>query len=237
LAVILGVVCFASLVQLASGFGFALLCVPLLTLVVDAHLAVLIALLLGVAGTGYQALSGRRDFDRGVVARLLVAAFLGMPVGLYVYSRTSPQGLKIAVGALILASALLLLRGFSIRDSSRAVDLGVGLLTGFLTTSIGTSGPPVVAVLQARSVTAVVFRATASVVFCVIDVVAVAGFAARGDVTWPLVLLALCTLPGMLLGAWIGILVRPLLTPDTFRWLVVALLAGSGLTAIVTALS
>jgi uncharacterized membrane protein YfcA len=95
----------------------------------------------------------------------------------------------------------------------------------------------VVAVLQARAVPAAVFRATASVVFCVIDVVAVAGFLVRGDITGQLVLVSLCTLPGLALGAWIGIRLRPLLDPQVFRVVVLGLLALSGITAIVTAVT
>lgn len=229
------VIALASVVQLASGFGFALLCVPLLALVIDPHTAVLMALLLGMLGTAYQAVTGRGDFDTGVVVRLLSAAMVGMPLGLLVFSFSSPQDLKIIIGAMILATTALLCRGFTIRERSPSVDLCVGLLTGLLTTSTGTSGPPVVAVLQARGVTADVFRATASVVFTVVDVVAIVGFTVQGRVTWPLLALAICTLPGMGLGAWIGVKVRPLLSPRTFRVLVLVLLALSGLIALTTA--
>jgi uncharacterized membrane protein YfcA len=236
LAVVVAVVAVAAVVQLASGFGFALLCVPLLALVLDPHVAVVVAILLGLFGAVYQAVAGRGHVERGVVLRLLGASLVGMPLGLYVYAHSSAELLKVGIGAMILVATALLACGFRLREASSPVDLAVGLLTGFLNTSTGTGGPPVVAVLQARAVSADVFRSTASLVFVVVDLAAVAGFALRGDVTWPLALLTLCTLPGMALGSWVGVRVRPLLSAETFRVLVLVLLGLSGLTAIGTAL-
>jgi uncharacterized membrane protein YfcA len=236
LALVVGVVAFAAVIQLAAGFGFALVCVPLLALVVDPHVAVVVALVLGVVGALYQAVEGRAVVDRGVVARLTTAGFVGLPIGGWVYSRSSPEVLKVVIGVVILVAVALLARGLSLSRWSASVDLVGGLLTGFLTTCTGTSGPPIVTILHARDVSPEVFRATASSVFCVLDAVSVAGFAATGHLPWSLFLVTLCTLPGMGVGAWIGVRVRHLLSPKAFRLGVLSLLAWSGMAAILTAL-
>ncbi|MGI8887501.1 MAG: sulfite exporter TauE/SafE family protein [Nocardioidaceae bacterium] len=236
LALIAGVVVFAAAVQLATGFGFALVCVPLLVLVIDPHIAVLIVLQVGMIGALFQAVEGRHHVNRGVVARLIAAAFVGLPAGGWVYSRSSPEVLKILIGVSILATVALLARGLSFKRSSPPVDIIAGLLTGFLTTCTGASGPPVVAILHARKVAPEVFRATASTVFCVLDAVSIAAFAATGHISWSLTLATLCTLPGMGVGAWVGMKVRPMLNPKVFRIVVLLLLTWSGIAAILTAL-
>jgi uncharacterized protein len=236
LVLVVGLVAFAAVVQLAAGFGFALVCVPLLALVVDPHVAVLVALQVGVAGALFQAVEGRRHLDGGVVTRLTVAGLVGLPVGGWVYARSSPEVLKIVIGVVILAAVVLLARGFTLARSSRPVDLVGGLLTGFLTTCTGTSGPPIVTILQARDVSPEVFRATTSTVFCVLDALSVVGFAATGHLRWPLFLVTLCTLPGLAVGAWLGVRARQLLSPQAFRVAVLLLLTWSGLAAILTAL-
>ena len=236
LIVIAVVVAFAAMVQIATGFGFALVCVPLLALVVDPHIAVLIALQVGMLGALYQTVEGRRQVDPGVVTRLIIAGFVGLPVGVWVYARSSPQVLKLLIGLVILAAVALLARGLRFKHSSPRVDILAGLLTGFLTTCTGTSGPPIVTVLHGRSVTPEVFRATASTIFFVLDAVSIVAFAATGHLHWSLVLATLGTLPGMGAGMWIGIRARSLLNPTAFRAAVLLLLTWTGVAAIVTAL-
>jgi uncharacterized membrane protein YfcA len=235
LLLVVGVIGVSAVVQVVTGFGFALVCVPLLALVVDAHTAVVLALLLGVLVALQQAAAGRGHLDRGVVTRLLGGAAAGLPLGLYAFTHTSARTLTVGIGAMILLTTVLLTRGFTLRRRSPSLDLGLGVLTGFLTTSTGTPGPPLVAVLQARGVTPEVFRATTSLVFATMDLLAVVSFALHGDLTGPLLVVALTTLPGMALGAWIGTQVRPLLSAGTFRVVVLVLLAVAGVSAIATA--
>ncbi len=235
LALVAVVVAFAAAVQLATGFGFALVCVPLLIVFVDPHLAVLIALQIGLVGALYQAVEGRREIDRGVVGRITVAAFVGLPVGGWVYARSSPEVLKVLIGVIIVTAVVFLARGLSFRRSSPIVDLTAGLLTGFLTTSTGTSGPPIVTVLHARNVSPRVFRATTSTIFSVLDGVAILGYVVTGRFPFWLFLATLATLPGLAVGAWVGIAARRRLSPDAFRVAVLILLAATGLAAIVTA--
>ena len=58
------VVAVAATVQLSAGFGFGLAAVPLLSIVLDPHDAVVVALGLATLTNRYQALTGRHDADR-----------------------------------------------------------------------------------------------------------------------------------------------------------------------------
>ena len=93
-AAILG---FAAAVQMASGFGFALVATPLLAVAVGAHDAVLLTLLSAVVFNAWQAYEGRRHRDTDVVLRLLAGAVVGMPAGYVVYRVTDHRELTAAI--------------------------------------------------------------------------------------------------------------------------------------------
>ncbi len=191
----------AAIVQYAAGFGFALVSVPLLALVMDAHDAVLVALLVGTLGNLTQAIEGRRVVDHAVVARILAASLAGMPLGWLVFTRTDARGLQIAIGVAVLITVVALTRGASLHRANTRVDLVVGGLAGFLTTCTGTNGPPIVALLQARREPAEVFRATTTTTFLGLDVIAMGLYAVTGHLTLDHVVRTAATLPALLVGA------------------------------------
>lgn len=232
---ILTVFGFAGIVQFATGFGFALVSVPLLTVVTEPHEAVLLALLMGTIGNLGQAVEGRRHTDRPFVVRIMLAAVLGLPLGWLVFTRSDGAVLQVIIGAITLVAVAVLAAGFRLHRASTRLDLGTGLLVGILTTCTGTNGPPLVSVLHARHVSPPVFRATAATVFLLLDIVAVGLYAVTGHLGLDLIVTTALGIPGLLVGAWLGIRARRLLSPATFRVLVLALLTATAVTAIVTA--
>lgn len=232
----LAIVGFAAVVQYATGFGFALISVPLLALVVDAHTAVLVALLLGSLGNLTQAIEGRHVVDRGVVGRLVATALIGMPVGWLVFTRADARVLQLTIGLVVLLAVVALARGFTLRGTSARVDVGVGALAGFLTTCTGTNGPPIVALLHARREPPPVFRATTTTTFLAVDLIAITAYAVTGHLTLSHVITTAATIPALVVGAVTGVRARRLLSPNTFRVIVLVLLTATAVTSIVTSL-
>lgn len=230
------ILAFAAAVQMASGFGFALVATPLLAVTVGAHEAVLLALLSALAFNGWQTWEGRADRDTGVVVRLLVGAVAGLPVGYVVYRVTDTRQLTATIGVLVVVSAAALAVRRAQSGGSVAADLAAGVLVGALTTSTGTNGPPAVVLLQTRRLSPEAFRATLTTVFLVADVAAVAVFTASGDLDLDTAGVALACAPALLAGALAGRWCRSLLSPEAFRVGVLVLLAGTGASAVVTAL-
>ena len=228
---------FAAAVQMASGFGFALVSVPLLALVVGPHDAVLLALLMGTVFNGWQAVEGRGVVHGGVVGRFLVGAVVGMPAGYLLFRALGKDSLTVVVGALVLAAAALLWRGWSMPAVGRGTDVVAGVCTGVLTTSTGTNGPPIVTVLQARGLDADAFRATTTTVFLVLDLLAVCLFAGAGELGGGEVATALVALPVVVLGGFLGYRARRLLSPAGFRRVVLLLLTATGAAAVVAGLT
>lgn len=236
LALTAAVLAFAAAVQMTSGFGFALVAVPLLALVVGPHEAILLALLSSVLFNTWQALEGRGHRDAGVVGRVLGGSLLGLPLGYLVFHLTGPGPLTVLVGVLVLAAVLVLALGVRLPSVSASTDLATGVLTGVLTTSTGTNGPPIVTLLQARRLPPHEFRATVTFVFLVLNVAAIAVFSVTGSLTRDVLTTALWSVPALVLGGWAGFRVRTVLPPAAFRRFVLVLLTVAGVTAVVTGL-
>lgn len=228
---------FAAAVQMASGFGFALMAVPMLAVVVGPHDAVLLAVLAGAAFCAYQSFEGRGHRDGWVVARILVGAAAGLPVGYVVFRHLDPDLLTLLIGVLVLAATVALVRGVTLSSRSPAADLVAGLCSGVLTTSTATNGPPVVTLLSGRRLPPDEFRATLTAVFLVVDLAAIAVFAYGGELDRSILEVAYWCLPGLLAGGYAGWKARTLLSPERFHTLVLGLLVLAGSTAVFAALT
>lgn len=229
------IILFAAAVQQAAGFGFALVATPLLTFVVDAHAAVVLAMCFGFAGNVYQAVGGRRQVDKVFLGRVLAGALVGLPGGWWVYSHVGHRTLQVTIAVSVVVAVLVLARGVTLSRASRRLDVAAGVLTGALTTCTGTNGPPLVTVMTARRIPPEVFRATAAAAFLLLDVVALGAFAASGHLNLTTGRLLGEAVPGMLVGTVIGVRCRRLLNPVLFRRAVLALLAVTACAAVLNA--
>lgn len=231
------VIAASGVVQLAAGFGFALASVPLLSIVITPHDAVIVVLALATFTNAFQAYRGRAVADRPVVGRMLTGALLGLPLGLLVYRWADDRALGVLVGGAVLVAVAVTIRGVDLRHVGRGLDLAGGVVSGALTTSVGTNGPPLVFVLQARRFEPSRFRATITTVFVILDVLSVAVFAATGEIDGDIVVAVAASLPGLVAGAAVGLWLRRFLDPRRFARLVLVMLVVAAVSSIATALT
>lgn len=232
---IAGCISFASFAQSLSGFGFSLLAVPLMTLVVSPRDAVVVATVIGALSTTSQAYIDRAFVDAAIAKRLTLASFIGMPFGLTAFVLVSETGLRVVLGVVVLVSAVMLLRGFQLHDEKHRLDWVLGVVSGFLSTSTSTNGPPLVFVMQARRIDPAVFRATINTVFSLVNIVAVVMFAVAGKVNTQNLGGVLVAIPALFLALRIGYYFRKRITPEHFRSLVIFLMFLSAGSVIVSA--
>lgn len=232
---IAGCISFASFAQSLSGFGFSLLAVPLMTLVVSPRDAVVVATVIGALSTTSQAFIDRAFVDAAIAKRLTLASFIGMPFGLTAFVLVSETGLRVVLGVVVLMSAVMLLRGFQLHDEKHRLDWVLGVVSGFLSTSTSTNGPPLVFVMQARRIDPAVFRATINTVFSLVNIVAVVMFAVAGKVNAQNLGGVLVAIPALFLALRIGYYFRKRITPEHFRSLVIFLMFLSAGSVIVSA--
>lgn len=236
--VVVGVaVLVASFAQIIAGFGFALLCMPIMTLAIDVRDAVVVSTLVGMVSISWQAWVLRADADTKVANRLCIGAVAGMPLGIVALRLMSDQSLRFVLGCAVIVATIMLVRRVNLAHAGPRLDLTAGFLSGMLNTSLSTNGPPLVFTLQARQFDADRFRGTLVRVFAVSNVFTLAMFAATDVLTASGARAAAVALPAWAAGTALGWPVRSRLSGEPFRRLVIALLFVVGLAAIWFALA
>lgn len=232
---IIAVVAVAAFAQSLAGFGFGLLAVPMMTLLVDAHDAVIVATMIGTVSTAVQAVLDRQNCEWPTARRLSIAAYLGMPVGLFAFVIVSESAMRLILGVVVLLATLVLARGFTFTGRSRLIEWLMGITSGVLSTSTSTNGPPLVFLLQARQMEATSFRATINTVFALSNIGAIALFAASGNVEVNGMVAAAASLPILFLALRAGYALRPRVDGSVFRKLVLVMLVLSGVSVLSSA--
>lgn len=227
----------ASTLQAVAGFGFALLAVPAMASVVEPRVAVVVCTALGVITSGIQAVVERRHTDTAMARRLLGAAFVGMPAGLLVFLTVSDTVLRVLLAIGVVTAVVVLARGVDLRHVGPLFDRAMGFVSGVLSTSLATNGPPLVFGLQARHLPAERFRATLATVFVVSGVVSLAAFAVSGRVNSTAVAGCAVGLPAIAGGVVAGRRLQRRLDPTRFRSLVLTLMTVAALSALGSAIA
>ena len=225
----------AAFVQVIAGFGFALLCMPIMVIAVPVEQAVVVSTLISVLTTTWQAVHLREHAQIPLLKRLVPASFVGMPLGLVILNVVSDFALTLALGISVLVAVVLLARNLNLTHVGRGMDLGLGFVSGVLNTSLSTNGPPLVFDLQARRLPAEQFRATISATFALGNIGGLALFVADGKITRTGVNAALVALPAWALGQGLGWPIRKHFDGERFRVMVLVLLCAAGVSTILFA--
>ncbi len=230
---IAAVVAVSSFAQTLSGFGFALLSVPLMSLFVAPHDAVIISTAVAMVSTSVQAVIDRRHAQWDTAKRLILASFVGMPFGLLIFIFVSESVMRAVLGVVVIGAVIVLFRGFSLQENNRLLDWVFGVLSGVLATSLSTNGPPLVFLMQARKFSPDEFRATINSVFAIVGIASFALFVGAGKVESSAIVGVLIGIPVLGIGVSSGYFIRRHLHGDRFRRLVLVLLLASGCSALV----
>lgn len=233
-----GVVVFAlaAAAQAVTGFGSALVAVPLLAVVVDPVAAVVSITVVSVVMTLGVVVRERPHVEGWAVRRFAVTGLLGLPVGLLALRLLPASRLTFLMAAVLLVLVGLLAVGVRV-PSGVVAQRVAGVTSGALLTSTGMNGPPLVVMFQAMGMPPRRFRATLQGVFCIQDALAVIGFAVVGSVSRTALLLVVGGMVGMPLGWLLGDRAFHALSPVVFRRVVLSLLALTALVAGAKALA
>jgi len=228
------IVLFAALVQSISGFGFALMAVPLMVIVIDLQVAVVVSALVGTLSTSWQGWQLRDQRDRVLTRRFIVSSCLGAPMGLAAFVWVPQNVLKVVLGIAVLFGVAVLSRGLDLRSTHHSFDWFMGVLSGVLLMATSTNGPPLVFTLHARRIDPATFRATLNSIFAVTGALSIVLFAVSGKVSSEVLKVSAITIPVTVFGVFTGMLLRRFIAPERFRVLVLLLLALSGISSILS---
>lgn len=198
----------ATAAQAATGFGFNLVFVPLLSLVYDPKATVVLALCLGIAGKFPLLVHVRRHVQPRAIAAIVLASFVGSLLGTRLILYADPAVLRLFIGAVVIAGCLPLLtnRRWQFKRE-RLANVLIGLACGVLASSTSMSGPPIILFGVNQAWPKDSFRANLVAFFVVSDSFALATLAASGLLNQQTGLNTLFGLPaigvGLLAGNWL----------------------------------
>lgn len=225
----------AAAAQAVTGFGLAMVAVPLLAVVVDPISAVVAATLVSTLLTFVAASREAVHVDRNTARTLSWTGLVGMPVGLLALTVLEPDQLILLVAAVLLALTGALSLKLRVPFTKPALWTA-GVVSGALLTSTGMNGPPLVVALDGARMPPRRFRATLQFVFCLQDVFAVLAFVLIGKMSTLALTLAIGGLAGVPVGWWIGNRAFHAIPEQTFRQVVLAGLVCTALIAVVQTL-
>lgn len=232
------IVLIAACAQMVSGFGFALLAVPLMGLAIDLKTAVVISTICGTASNTYQAVVDGRHRDARLVRVLVISSLVGMPFGYALLDRVDVDVLQVVIGVVVLAALAVVVRKPSTRyENARLADVVAGFASGVLATATSTNGPPLVLLLRSKGLSPDQFRATINTVFSVVAFLTMAVFLASGRFTAEVVTGAAVAVPGLAAGVYLGARLRERVPIDVFWKIVATLLVVTATSSIISGLA
>ena len=225
----------AGLVQGLLGFGFALVAVPVLALVMVPREAVPVALVLGTFINLFLYLEVRGRVQAGRLLPLVLAGIAGIPVGTYLLVSLNTGILRIAIGCLVALSALAFLAGLERPIKRERIGLAAsGFTSGILNGVASMSGPPVVLFLANQGMPKDAFRASLIAYFLVLNLATVPVYIVARLVSVDVLAYAGVLLPLMAAGALAGSRLARRVPEKAFRRAVLVAVAAAGVVAVVS---
>ena len=216
-----------------SGFGAALIFVPLAAATISPILAAPLLLVIdGIAALGLVPDAWRRA-NRREVGTMLLGALVGVPLGVFVLTRLDATALRWGVSAAVLVCVVLLASGW--RYSGKPVaplTVAVGGVAGFMAGVAQVGGPPIVAYWLGATLTANIVRANIVLYFALSTVISAVSYTVGGLLTLDVFGLALVVGPVYGAALFVGAHMFHLASEATFRKICYALIAAAGLISL-----
>jgi uncharacterized membrane protein YfcA len=223
----------AGLARGFSGFGAALIFVPLASSVIGPKLAV--PLLLVVDGVMTLGLipGAWHIADRRNVFTMAVGAVVGVPFGAYLLTQLDPETIRWGIVVLVLVLLALLMSGWRYDGRPKTMlTVLVGLTSGLFSGAAQVGGPPVVAYWLGGAIPGNVVRANIILYFAISTTLSAASYIWNGLITAEILVVTLAVAPLYGLGLWLGIHMFGLASDKTFRWLCYVLIALAALASL-----
>lgn len=216
----------AAIVRGYSGFGFSLLVITALSLLMAPATFIPSIFMLEVAASLHLLPGIWKDIHWRSLAPLIIGCLIGTPLGVWLLANVPAPPMQVALAIFVLVSTCLLWKGFALKTMPDTAASGaVGAASGFFNGAFGTGGPPVVLFYFASPAGNIAGRASLIAFFVFTDVMGLAFLAREELVTRTTVFLALLFLPTLFVGVWIGARSFKSADPKMFRQWVLVLLA------------
>ena len=203
----LGVTLLAGIVRGFSGFGSALIYVPLMAAIYEPRVAAVTLLIIDfVASAPFTVMQTRRCNWREV-APVSIAAVVTIPLGVLALQYLDPVILRWGIAFLVITLLIVLTSGWRYHVApSIPASIGVGLVAGVGTGAVQIAGPAAIIYWLGGPAKAHVVRANLMVFFLILALASFPAYYARGLFTPDVLMLSLLLGPAFILamagGAW-----------------------------------
>jgi len=223
----------AAVMQSLTGFGFALLVMPLATLVIDLKTAAPLIALAGLTTYTVNLIRFHQAVNLRELARLGAASVPGIAVGIWALVQVDEMTINRAMGAILIAYAVLaLVQPAASRRPAQWWAYPAGFLAGCLGGAYNTPGPPVVVYGSLRQWAKDEYRAILQTLFFINGILIVSSHLVAGHVVSQVWTLYAWVAPALLVGMWIGARLDRHVDQERFRSLVTAMTVVLGVSLL-----
>lgn len=223
----------SAFVRGLTGFGMAILLVPILALALNPVEAVLFANFLSIC----IGMSEIRRLVRGAESSawlISLIVLLTAPFGFVALFWTSVDAARLIIALIAFcAFAVILLPSKAHGKPGPVVTGGVGVLSGLMTGYAGMPGPPVVPYYLMRNLPRETAKSSMMLIFTIAPFAGLVSGAMLGILDWRLAVLAILLFPAVLLGNALGNRVSGRISDMAWRIAVAVVLAGAAIAAFV----
>jgi uncharacterized protein len=201
-----------------SGFGAALIFVPLAGVLVGPKLGAPILVIIDGIFASYLIPSAWKLGDRRDIALMFSGAIIGVPVGTVILTLFAPLTLRWLIAGMALAMLILLISGWRYHGRPHALaTIVVGAISGLFSGIAQIGGPPVVSYWLGTETAYAKLRANIILYFAASTVLSLTTYVWGGLMTAQVLKLALFTGPAYGLGTLAGARMFGLASPAVFR--------------------
>ena len=195
----------AGIIRGYSGFGFAMVAVTSMSLLLPPVQVVPTVLVLEILASLRLVPQVRKDIDWYSLRWLLIGSFVGIPFGVYLLATIPPAPMRISISLMVLIASILLMRGFAWKRMPGIILILItGLACGMLNGAAAIGGPPVILFYLSSPAGVKTSRASIIAYFLGIDTLCLIMAAVQGLMTFQTLLLTVVCLVPLLLGITIG---------------------------------
>ncbi|UQA93721.1 sulfite exporter TauE/SafE family protein [Streptomyces halobius] len=221
----------ASIVRTTAGFGFSLVAVPPLALLIDPASAVIVAGIMAAPLSLWIAIRDWRHIDRRITLVTLAAGLVGVPFGVWLLATLPSEVLMLTITAVVLLGTFIVWRRTTLKGGIATI-VGVAMFSGASFASTGIDGPPMVAALHSMKLEPRVQRATLGVVFSGTSLFALAGYGVSGQLNATVGQTLLAGIPAFVVGILAGEKIFSRLNAEWFRRVILGLLVVSSVSVV-----
>ena len=238
IALAVAAIAFLSATTLSlTAFGFAIIMVPLASLVWDVKPVIATSTILWTILMIPLLFEVRSHVKPARVTPLLIASISAIPGGILLIRHIDPDALQIVIASIAIIVAVVFYFAPKIRleRPHMSLSLLIGGVTGFINSSTGMGGPPMVLYILSFERGIEGMRATLLPVLFITGVLTLIGLAISGIINRDVLIAAGVALPSVAAGAVIGAWLRYRISVALFRTVTLALIVITSVSALVSA--